>query len=83
MKVTGVQTYKSLNGSWKNLCPKVAQFCGVYNNVIHRAHSGIEDEEEMEVHEVQRPMGRDGAKKKAATSPILSTSSATGSDELG
>ncbi|GJY51353.1 hypothetical protein Tco_0442200 [Tanacetum coccineum] len=36
MKVTCVQTCDLLNGKWKNLCPKVAHFCGVYHNVTRR-----------------------------------------------
>ncbi|GJS66081.1 hypothetical protein Tco_0680645 [Tanacetum coccineum] len=101
MKVTGRRTYDSLNGKWKTMRPKVAQFCRVYNNVVKRAMSGAVDEDythkalfeyqgEYEVPftllhvgwkpqgrggaKVQRPMGRDKAKKKPTTSSASSAS---------
>ncbi|GJR16357.1 ribonuclease H-like domain-containing protein [Tanacetum coccineum] len=46
MNVFGVQTYDTLNGKWKGLHPKLAQFCGVYDNVCRRApQSGAGDED--------------------------------------
>ncbi|GJV10866.1 hypothetical protein Tco_1352407 [Tanacetum coccineum] len=45
MKVTGRRTYNSLNGKWNTLRPKVAQFCGVYSNIVRRAMGGVGDED--------------------------------------
>ena len=36
IKVTGVRSYNSLNGKWKSLLSKVAQFCGTCVNVVRR-----------------------------------------------
>ncbi|GKB23276.1 hypothetical protein Tco_0862677 [Tanacetum coccineum] len=43
--ITTHQTYDMVNGRWKNMRPKVAQFCGVYHNFTWRAVSEAKDED--------------------------------------
>ncbi|GJX96988.1 hypothetical protein Tco_0352786, partial [Tanacetum coccineum] len=61
--ITKRRTYDMINGKWKNM----------------RTKAGDNEEKEEEVQEVQRPMGRDRAKKKGAKSMASSTS---GNDDL-
>ncbi|GJZ29012.1 zinc finger BED domain-containing protein RICESLEEPER 2-like protein [Tanacetum coccineum] len=45
-KALGCRTYDMMNGKWKTMRPNVAWFCGVYTNVIRRAHaSGARDKD--------------------------------------
>ncbi|GKC04222.1 hypothetical protein Tco_0995832 [Tanacetum coccineum] len=46
IKQYGRRMYDMVNGKWKTVCPHVVRFCGVYNNVMRRAHeSGAGDED--------------------------------------
>nr|GEV86302.1 hypothetical protein [Tanacetum cinerariifolium] len=45
-KAYGRRTYDMMNGKWKTVRPNVAQFCGVYANVMRRAQTnGAGDED--------------------------------------
>ncbi|GKC60799.1 hypothetical protein Tco_1088397, partial [Tanacetum coccineum] len=59
--ITNCQTYDMINGKWKTVRTKVAQFC----------EAGGDEEEDVQ--DVQRPMGRDKAKKKTSTSMTMRT----------
>ncbi|KAL8229483.1 hypothetical protein R6Q57_014383 [Mikania cordata] len=38
------RTYRQLNSKWKDMCPKLTKFSGIYSNCANNRKSGMSDE---------------------------------------